>query len=182
MIKIDCEGCKWSGAASSTAAFTPSLAHYLTTIEQEKGGGEKGRERKRERHHYHVDDDVHCHPTDSAYQLHSGSQNLLALPRRMAAWMMEPSVWMKFLCCTAMFSTGCIPLHVTLGRNTACALTWSTRCTWPQIILQSLQVLLMKCLGGKDKAACRSAITAGQRCMSEGKPMNVSFYNPVSTN
>ena len=91
MIKIDCEGCKWSGAASSTAAFTPSLAHYLTTIEQEKGG-DRERDREGERHHYHVDDDVHCHPTDSAYQLHSGSQNLLALPRRMAACMMEPSV------------------------------------------------------------------------------------------
>ena len=91
MIKIDCEGCKWSGAASSTAAFTPSLAHYLTTIEQERGeGGE--REGERERHHYHVDDDVHCHPTDSAYQLHSGSHSLLDLPRRMAAWMREPSV------------------------------------------------------------------------------------------
>jgi len=49
MIKIDCEGCKWSGAASSTAAFTPSLAHYLTTIEQERGGGGIERETGRER-------------------------------------------------------------------------------------------------------------------------------------
>lgn len=94
MIKIDCEGCKWSGAASSIAAFTPPLAHYLTTIEQEKGGGERGgeTERERERHRYHIDDDVHCHPTVSAYQPPSGSHNLLALLRRMEAWKMEPSV------------------------------------------------------------------------------------------
>jgi hypothetical protein len=46
MIKIDCEGCKWSGAASSIVAFTPSLAHHLTTIEQEKGGREKEGERE----------------------------------------------------------------------------------------------------------------------------------------
>lgn len=51
MIKIDCEGCEWNGATtSSIATFTSSSAHYfLTTIEQEKG-----RERQRQREHYHV--------------------------------------------------------------------------------------------------------------------------------
>jgi hypothetical protein len=82
---------------SSIATFTPSSAHYLTTIEQEKE-----RDRDRDREHYiavPVNDNVHCLPlilfvclSVCLYvcQPSSASGSLHALPKIKEAWDVPP--------------------------------------------------------------------------------------------